>query len=67
MWCRVQTTAYVSTYLESIMYVKVIQCFREFSVYLHVWEHTCIIFNKSTLVNEFHWDEEFVQVGMGMV
>jgi len=46
VWCRVQTIAYISTDLESIMYVKVIQYFREFSVYLYVWEHTCITFNK---------------------
>jgi len=38
-----------------------------FCVFIYVWEHTCIIFNKSTLVNEFHLDEEFVQVDMGMV
>ena len=54
MWCIVQTSASVSTISELIMYVKVIQCSREFACF-NVWEHSTFSHSKcfSFIISSF--------------
>jgi hypothetical protein len=53
LWCTMHTAAFVSVVPELIMLVKVIQCSREFSIFLNMWENSTFFHNKCFSPHQF--------------